>query len=124
MDKWDIKKPDYNALDDGYDFTDRHYIFDETTDPDTHTMVIFRLKNGPTNIKRSGYYQLMDPDVTDHIVCLNQSPEVDEVQNNVLPFLGIHSMIHETLPHSYTLKYGQDYELWFPDFFTIKESTW
>ena len=33
-------------------------------------------------------------------------------------------MIHETLPHSYTLKHGQDYELWFPDFFTIKESTW
>ena len=64
---------------------------------------------------------LHDIEADDTLVCLIQEAEAAEIVkvSPVNPFLGIQSIIPETLPHSYTLKYGQDYELWFPDFFSI-----
>ena len=63
-------KAKYDALDDGYDLTYSHYNYDGTTTPATHTWYIYRLKNHPKNIRKSGYYQLMDIEEQDTVVCL------------------------------------------------------
>ena len=101
-------KTELDALSDGYDRTEQHYKYDSSTNPATHTIFVMRAKNGTQNIRKSGYFPLMNITEDDHVVCLMQNAEsaIINSQSPVNTFLGLQAMIHETLPHSYMLTYG------------------